>query len=115
MRAAQREGFQREEGPSKQPLPEIRGCHRGRGFDKGVGALLLHRVSVPQLDGCPKQPAHSGHLGDTEAQGGKGSRSHGESEAKAGGRPVISDAQLESFKQGYRVLLTCNMTGSLGL
>lgn len=115
MRAAQREGFQREEGPSKQPLPEIRGCHRGRGCDKGVGALLLHRVSVPQLYGCPKQPARSGRLGDTETQGGKGSRSHGESEAKAGGRPVISDAQLESFRQGYSVLLTCNMTGSLGL
>ena len=63
MRAAQREDFQREEGPSKQPLPEIRGCHRGRGCDVGVGALLLNRVSVPQPDSCPKQPAPCGTLG----------------------------------------------------
>ena len=29
----------------------------------GVGALLLNRVSVPQPDGCPKQPAPCGTLG----------------------------------------------------
>lgn len=43
VRAAQREDFQRGEGPTqgargkegsnKQPLPEIRGCQRGRGCD----------------------------------------------------------------------------------
>lgn len=74
MRAAQREDFQREEGPTrgargkegsnKRPLPEIRGCQRGRGCDMvEEGLLHPHMVTAPQLDGCPKQQVPSGHLG----------------------------------------------------
>lgn len=108
--AAQREDFQREEGPSrgasgkersnKQPLPEIRGCQRGRGcanetwWTEGGGASPpAHGHGT--IAGPPSKPVPSGHLGTLRPR---------EVRASQRGGPAISATQPGTFKQGHSVL-----------
>lgn len=108
--AAQREDFQREEGPSrgasgkersnKQPLPEIRGCQRGRGCAdvvdrRGVALLHPHMVTAPSLDHRLNHPVPRDHLRTLRPR---------EVRASQRGGPAISATQPGTFKQGHSVL-----------